>query len=223
MKDLRRIKAVVFDLDGTLLNTLLDIGAGANMALHRSGLPEHTMAEYRRLVGHGIRNLFRLAVPENTPESVYDEALSYYLSYYPEHCADHTDYFPGIQQMLNALHENGYRLGILSNKTEATSRKIIAQFFPDVPFALVWGNNGTRPLKPQTDAGYALCEALSLRADEIAYVGDGDTDMEFASKMGFFALGVTWGYRDRDELIAAGADVLADTAEQITETLCASK
>lgn len=219
MKEHHRIRAVVFDLDGTLLNTLLDIGAGANTALHRSGLPEHTMAEYRRLVGHGIRNLFRLAVPENTPDAVYEEALAFYLGYYPEHCTDHTDYFPKIREMLKTLTDHALRLGVLSNKTEATSRKIISHFFPDVPFELVWGNNGTRPLKPQTDAGFALCQALSLQPDEIAYVGDGDTDMQFASAMGFYALGVTWGYRDREELIAAGADALADTAEQIPEFL----
>lgn len=219
MNDPRKIKAVVFDLDGTLLNTILDIGAGANAALHRSGLREHTIPEYRRLVGHGIRTLFRLAVPNDTPQAVYDEALAYYLSYYPEHCTDHTDYFDGINEMLQTLMAHGLRLGVLSNKTETTSRKIIAHFFPQIPFELVWGNNGTRPLKPQTDAGFTLCEALSLRPDEIAYVGDGDTDMEFASKMGFFALGVTWGYRDRDELIAAGADALADRAEQIPTLL----
>lgn len=219
MNDLRKIKAVVFDLDGTLLNTILDIGAGANAALHRSGLPEHSISEYRRLVGHGIRALFRLAVPEGTSDDVYNEALAYYLRYYPEHCTDHTEYFPHIMQMLRTLSAHGLRLSVLSNKTEATSRRIISHFFADVPFELVWGNNGERPLKPQTDAGFALCEALSLRPDEIAYVGDGDTDMEFASKMGFFALGVTWGYRDRDELLAAGADVLADSADQIVTLL----
>lgn len=214
--ELQKIRAVVFDLDGTLLDTLQDIGAGANVALHRSGFPEHDLAHYRSYVGHGIRTLFSQALPEthNTPEMI-DKVLVDYQAYYPEHCTDHTVFFPGVERLIEKLHGAGYKLGVLSNKTERTTIRIIDHFFPSHPFSLVWGNNGTRPLKPAPDAGYLLMRELDCHADEIVYIGDGDTDMEFATNMGFFALGVTWGYRDRDVLIQAGAQRLADTAGEI--------
>lgn len=217
--DIQKIKAVIFDLDGTLLDTLADIGAGANIALRRFGLPERQRADYRRFVGHGIRNLLRSAVPEDVSEDVYEQVVAFYLDYYPEHCAELTDYFPGTQDFLKVLQERGLRLAVLSNKTEKTTDRIISKYFSNVPWEFVWGNNGERPLKPQLEAGYLACEKLGLRPEEILFVGDGDTDMEFASKMGFVAAGVTWGYRDPEELLAAGADLLVDSFAQLQEKL----
>ncbi len=219
MKDLQKIRAIVFDLDGTLLDTLPDIGAGSNAALRHSGLPERSLAAYRKLVGNGIRVLIRRAVPEGTPDDVYERTLAYYLQYYPEHCTVHTGFFPGVEQMLAGLNSAGYILGVLSNKTEKTAVRIIDHFFPQSPFRLVWGNNGQRPLKPDPSAGRLLCEELGVSPDELMYVGDGDTDMEFASKNGFFAAGVTWGYRDRDVLTQYGADALIDSAGQLPKLL----
>ena len=217
--DIQKVKAAIFDLDGTLLDTLGDIGTAANEALCRYGLPAHPISEYRSLVGHGIRTLFRQAVPANTSEELYDKALSFYLGYYPEHCIVHTAYFPGVQEFLKKLDARGIRLAVISNKTEATSHKIISHFFPDTQWAFVWGNNGSRPLKPALDAGRLACETLRLNPEEILYVGDGDTDMEFASKMGFIAAGVTWGYRDADVLLAAGADFLSGSFQELEEKL----
>lgn len=125
MKDCRKIRAVVFDLDGTLLNTLPDIGASANRALRRAGLPELPVENYRGLIGHGIRALFRLAVPEGTPDDVYEKALADYLADYPEHCTELTHVFPGIYEMLGRLKRAGYRLAVLSNKTERTTLRIM--------------------------------------------------------------------------------------------------
>ena len=219
MKDLQKIRAVVFDLDGTLLDTLPDIGAGSNAALRHSGLPERSLADYRRLVGNGIRVLMRRAVPDDTPDDVYEKTLAFYLQYYPEHCTAHTKFFPGIEQMLRTLHGAGYMLGVLSNKTEKTAVRIMDHYFPKNLFRLVWGNNGQRPLKPDPSAGKLLCEELGVAPDELMYVGDGDTDMEFASKNGFFAAGVTWGYRDREVLAQYGADALIDDAAQLLKLL----
>ncbi len=217
--DFQKIKAVIFDLDGTLLDTLADIGAGANIALRRFGLPERERKDYRRFIGHGIRQLLRLAVPQDTPEEVFEQVVAFYLDYYPEHSMELTDYFPGTQAFLQLLQSRGLCLAVLSNKTEKTTDKIISKYFADVPWEFVWGNNGVRPLKPNPEAGHLACETLGLSPEEILFVGDGDTDMEFATKVGFVAAGVTWGYRDADELLAAGADFLVDSFAQLQETL----
>lgn len=219
MNKTQKIKAVVFDLDGTLLDTLPDLCAGSNAALRHSGLPERSIEEYRRMIGNGIRVLFRRACPEGTEDAVYEDTVSYYLSYYPEHCAELTKLFDGMEQTIQTLSESGLILGVLSNKTEKTAQKIIKHFFAPDLFRLVWGNDGTRPLKPDTTAGGLLCDALGVKPEELMYVGDGDTDMEFGSKSGFFTVGVTWGYRDADVLRKFGADTLVDRPEELLPLL----
>ncbi len=211
----QKIRAVIFDLDGTLLDTAKDIGAGANLALHRFGFPEHSREEYVGFIGHGIRELLRLACPADCTEQQYEEVVRFYLAYYPEHCTEKTVPFPGIMDMMRKLQEAGYILGILSNKTETTTLRIVNYFFPEIPFRVVWGNNGVRLLKPAPDAGIALTETLGLKQEEIMYVGDGESDMTFASKMGFAAVAATWGYRPRQELIDNGAEVLLEKAEDL--------
>lgn len=213
------VRAVIFDLDGTLLDTVPDLGASANVALRQFAMPERPLGDYRALIGHGIRNLVRQAVPEGTTEERFEQVLAFYLNYYPEHCAEQTAVFPGIRELIARLTERGYTLGVLSNKTETTTQRLIAHFFPDAPFRLVWGNNGLRPLKPAPDAGQALCKALALAPEEILYLGDGDSDMEFASKMGFYAAGAAWGYRSREALAQNGADVILENAAELVELL----
>ena len=219
MADFQKIKAVLFDLDGTLLDTIPDIGAGANAALRRFGLQERSLEEYVALVGNGIRVLIRQAVPEGTDEETYQNVLSYYLSYYPEHCTERTKFYPGIEEAVRKIADAGYVLGVISNKTERTAERVMAHFFPNTKFAILWGNNGERPLKPAREAGDLACRELNLKPEEILFVGDGDTDMEFASSMGFYALGVSWGNRSREQLMASGADQIIDTAEEMTELL----
>lgn len=215
----QKVKAVVFDLDGTLLDTLADIGTGANLALCQFGYETYPVRAYRQKVGHGIRGLFRSVLPAGSDEEEISKVNAVYQAYYPEHCTVHTDYFPGVKEFLDALVSNGMKLAVISNKTEKTSLKIMAHYFPEYHWAFIWGNNGTRPLKPATEAGELACRELGLQPDEILYVGDGDTDMEFASKMGFVAAGVTWGYRDPDQLLAAGADFLVDSFAELQEKL----
>ena len=208
-------RAAVFDLDGTLLDTLQDLGACADEALRQYGFPGHTMEEYRSYIGNGIPRLIARAVPEGTSEQDIQKVLNFYLGYYPVHCAEHTKLFPGVAQTIRLLRQRGYALAVLSNKTETTAKKIIAEYFPDEPVCLVWGNNGVRPLKPATDAGYSLLQELTCRPEEVFYLGDGDTDMAFASRMGFFAAGATWGYRPEQALLEAGADRLFSSMQEI--------
>ena len=211
----QKVKAVIFDLDGTLLDTLADIGTGANLALCQFGYQTYPIREYRQKVGHGIKGLFRAALPADAAADDLAKVNAVYQAYYPEHCTVHTDYFPGVKAFLDALTARGIRLAVISNKTEKTSLKIMAHYFPEYDWAFIWGNNGVRPLKPATEAGELACQTLGLEPDEILYIGDGDTDMEFARRMGFIAAGVTWGYRDPDQLKAAGADLLVDSFEEL--------
>lgn len=209
------MKAVIFDLDGTLLDTLADIGTGLNTALCRFGFEEHPIKSYRQRIGHGIKNAVRASLPETATEEQYQATLDFYLSHYPQHCTEKTDYFPGTKAFLDAMAEKGMKLAVISNKTEKTAQKVMDHYFADYDWEFIWGRTEGRPLKPAREAGYLACEALGLQPDEILYIGDGDTDMEFASNMGFIAAAVTWGYRDPDQLLAAGADFLADTWEEI--------
>lgn len=215
MKDCSNIRAVVFDLDGTLLDTVPDLGECANAALSRFGMPARPVREYQPRIGHGIRNLMLQSVPEGTADTLFEQVLAFYLSYYPEHCTEHTEVYPEVRELLEKLEKAGYVLALLSNKTERTAQRIISHYFPQTPFRLVWGNNGVRPLKPATDAGNDLCAALKLRPEEILYMGDGDSDMQFASRMGFFAAGAAWGYRSREALAANGADVILEHASDL--------
>ena len=215
----QKVKAAVFDLDGTLLDTLADIGTGANLALCQFGYETYPVREYRQKIGHGIKGLFRHALPEGSSEEDVAKVNAVYQGWYPEHCCEHTDYFPGVKEFLNVLVSNGIKLAVISNKTEKTSLKIMAHYFPEYNWEFIWGNNGVRPLKPATEAGELACKELGLMPDEILYIGDGDTDMEFASKMGFIAAGVTWGYRDPEQLLAAGADFLADSFAELREKM----
>ncbi len=215
----QNIKAAIFDLDGTLLDTLGDITASANTALAQFGLPTHSVREFQAFVGHGSLTMFHNATPDGTPEKTIRKALAAYLAWYPEHCLVHTQYFPGVQTFLHALTHAGIRVAVVSNKTETTGLKIIHHYFPEVPWSFIWGNNNSRPLKPSPASGRLACEVLKLHPDEILFVGDGDTDMEFASNVGFLAAGVTWGYRSRRQLIAAGADFLSDSFPELQAAL----
>ena len=217
--ELQKVKAVLFDLDGTLLDTVKDIGTGANIALCRYGYPEQPISVYRDYIGHGIRELLRQAVPSDISEEAFEQVVQFYLQYYPEHCTEYTDYFPGIQEAVRKLAGAGFQLAVISNKTERTCLKIIRHYFPDTGFQFVWGNNGSRPLKPALDAGRHACETLHLEPDQILFFGDGDTDMAFASQMGFAAVGCSWGYRSVDQLRAAGAQAIMNSPEELLAML----
>lgn len=205
------LKAIVFDLDGTLLDTIPDIAGSLNRALAACGLPTHSAKECEAFVGGGIREAVCRAVPDRNDTDTVERVLARYLADYPLHCAEQTKPYPGVHEMLAGLSERGFALGVLSNKTEATAVKIIRTFFPDIPFRCVFGRAEGRPLKPDPAAVTPVLEALGLSRPEVAYVGDSGTDMTFSLAAGLYPVAAPWGYRSREELEACGAAILPDS------------
>lgn len=217
------IRAVVFDLDGTLLDTIPDIAGSLNRALAACGLPTHSVEACKRFVGGGIREAVRRAAPPDAAEETIEAVLSVYRGDYPHHCAEQTVCYTGVPELLAALEARGLALGILSNKTEDTTRKIIHAYFPRVPFRCVYGRMDGRPLKPDPAAAVPVLADLGLPAGEIAYVGDSGTDMTFAAAVGMLPAAAPWGYRSREELAGAGAALLpGDPAELCAMLLAAA-
>ena len=213
------LKAVIFDLDGTLLYTIKDITAALNRALAACGLPTQSVEAVQGFVGNGIRDAVRRAVPEGTAEEVQEKVLDLYKEDYREHCAESTVCYPGVRELAAGLDRAGIAQAVLSNKTEATARKVVASFFPDGPFAHVFGRVGDRPLKPDPAAAVPVLEALGCSPSEAAYVGDSGTDMVFARAVGMLPAAAPWGYRSREELAASGAVLMPDGPEDLLKLL----
>lgn len=209
-----KMKACAFDLDGTLLDTIPDICAAMNEGLAAAGLPTHTREECRLFVGGGILEAIRRAAPD-APEEKLDKVYAVYKDRYYSRCTEETSVYPGVAELLGELDRCGVALAVLSNKTEATARKIIAHYFPDISFRCVLGRVAGRPLKPDPAAAGPLLDALGVPPRDIAYVGDSGTDMEFARAVGMLPVAAPWGYRAREELIAEGAAFLLHTPDEL--------
>ena len=213
------IRAVVFDLDGTLLDTIPDIAGALNRALASQGLPTHTVEECKTFIGGGIREAVRRAVPSGTPDAVQENVLAFYKEDYRQRCTEGTDYYPGVRELLAGLTAAEVSVGVLSNKTEATAQHIVRTYFPQVDFRCVHGRAEGRPLKPDPGAAAPVLEELGLPPEDIAYVGDSGTDIIFARNTGMLPVGAPWGYRSREELAAEGAALLPKDPTQLLEQL----
>ncbi len=212
-------QAVLFDLDGTLLNTIPDIAGAVNRSLAGEGLPTWPVEAYRHFVGSGIRVAIRRAAPAGTDPAVLEAVHARYQADYPLHCTDQTACYDGIRSLLARLQQAGVPMAVITNKTETTSQKIIRHFFPETAFRFVWGSNDIRPLKPDAEAGRLACRALALPAQEIAFLGDSDVDVFFARNAGFVSLGAGWGFRGAEELRQAGADVVCQSPAEVQNWL----
>ena len=207
-------QTVIFDLDGTVLNTLEDLASAGNWICRRKGWPEHTVEGYRQLVGTGMRNLLRLLDPMGDSDPGLDDALAEYMDYYGQHCLEKTAPYPGIPALLAELKSRGIKLAVYSNKGDRFCGEIVEHFFPGV-FDVIRGKVDGVPVKPDP-AGLALVmNALGAETATTLYVGDSNVDMETAKNGNLVSCGVTWGFRGRQELEEAGAVHLADTAEEL--------
>lgn len=210
--------AVIFDLDGTLLNTLGDLRAATNHALEVRGLPPHSMEEIRQFIGNGIRLLICRAMPEGTPEAEIDAALDDFKAYYAAHIHDRTVPYDGIPQLLTALRKRGIKVAVLSNKIDSASQQLIEHFFPGKT-DVVFGEHVGVPRKPDPTSCRMVMQQLGVQPEQVLYVGDSGTDMQTAKNAGLYAVGVTWGFRSKEVLLEYGADVLVHRPEQILQIL----
>ena len=216
--------AVFFDLDGTLLDTLADIGGACNRMLAAHGFPQHAIPAYATMVGNGFTRTVERALPPQVlaalspkeREELTDEARAQYAA----HLYDHTEPYPGMTEALAELAGRGMVLAVLSNKPDAWTEPIIRHFFPDISFALIRGARAELPLKPDPHVPLAMLAELGLEAQRCAYVGDSDVDMLTARNAGMLPVGAAWGFRGAPELRAAGALLLPERPAQLPELLC---
>lgn len=208
------IKAVLFDLDGTLLDTIEDLADSLNHILTQYDLPVHTVAEVQQLVGNGIPKLLERAVSRDTPKERIGEMYRQFLAYYQTHCRIKTKPYAGIPELIDELKHRGFRLGVISNKADPATQELIARFFAG-QFDFVLGATEGRKLKPDRAMLDAALTALSLSAGEAVYVGDSQVDIETARNAGLPCISVTWGFRSRETLLENGAALLADTTEEV--------
>ncbi|HBI64881.1 MAG TPA: hypothetical protein DDX51_07190 [Clostridiales bacterium] len=206
--------SVIFDLDGTLLDTLGDLQGAVNDALHRRGLPPRTVDEVRRFAGNGVRMLMKRSLPEGSTDAEIDAALADFKAYYAAHLTDSTVPYDGIPELLSALRKRGIKIGVLSNKLDSAAQQLMTHFF-DGQIDVVFGEHADVPRKPDPTSCRMVMERLGVQPEDVLYVGDSGTDMQTACNAGLTAVGVTWGFRSREELIDSGADFLADLPAQI--------
>ncbi len=213
-------KLVIFDLDGTLLNTIADLAEATNRALAHYGFPIHNTDAYRFFVGNGINKLFERALPE-THRSAEDIAAirSLFLPYYDAHNADLSSPYPGISEVLSALQEQGILLAVASNKYQSATTKLIAHYFPNIRFAEVLGQREGIPVKPDPTIVNDILRQTGILPEDVLYVGDSGVDMQTAHAAGVTAVGVAWGFRPHEELAAHQPEHIIERAEELLELI----
>lgn len=213
-----KYKLVIFDLDGTLLNTLDDLHNSVAFALTSNGLAPRTKAEVRSFLGNGMKNLIHRSVPlgtnSETERAVYDS----FRSHYKDHCADLTAPYPGIPEAMAKIRDTGIHVAVLSNKADPESVRLCNLYIPGL-FDSAAGEREGIPRKPSPEGVLALMKNAGAAPDEALYVGDSEVDIETARNAGVDCLSVNWGFRDTDQLLASGATKVVSTAEEMADAI----
>ena len=214
-----KYKAILFDLDGTLLNTLDDLGNSMNYVLSQLNHPTHPIDAYKYFVGDGLEMLVKRALPEGYDTTIFEKAYDLMRAEYEKNCENKTNIYDGIAELLEFLQERDIKRTILSNKPDDTTKKVVDKYFSKYNFDIVLGARDNVPKKPNPEAAFDIAERLKLKCSEFLYLGDTKIDMQTASSSGMFPVGVLWGFRKADELIESGAKILITHPTNLKEFL----
>jgi phosphoglycolate phosphatase len=211
--------AVLFDLDGTLVDSLADIGSAVDAVLARLGHPSHSLDAYRSFVGEGARELVRRALPPGHTAEQLEHALALYRAQYRAHVVEQTRPYDGIEALLAQMRSRGVPLAVVTNKPHEVALEVVDRCFARGTFEAVLGQRDGEPHKPDPAGALSILRALGVTPSEALFVGDSDVDMKTAKNAGIRAVGVTWGFRDRGVLEAHGADHLVEHPREIAMLL----
>jgi phosphoglycolate phosphatase len=215
-----KYQAVIFDFDGTLLDTLRDLAESVNSVLSRSGFPEHRLEDYRHFVGEGVEELARRVLPEgHRDEATVTRTLTDVREEYRQRWPNHTRPYEGIPELLDALTARGIKMAIVTNKPDDSTRTMAARLLPRWKFDIIVGATTDLPRKPDPKGALEAARRLRLLPGTFLYVGDSDIDMKTANAAGMYAVGVLWGFRTADELVKNGAKVLIRKPLELLELL----
>lgn len=214
------MKAFIFDLDGTLIDSLQDLADAVNLMLVQHGFPARPHDIFPKLIGEGVHNLVERAIPDSVRTTADIPALvADYQDHYQKTWNQKTRPYHGIQETITTLRKQGIRIAVLSNKPHGFTILCCAHFFPAGTFDLVLGARDDVPRKPHPQAGHKIAQALGFTPGECAYIGDSGLDMEFAVNSGMYPAGVLWGFRGRAELLECGAKFLAEKPSDLLKLL----
>ena len=211
------LKTAIFDLDGTIADTLFDLADATNYGLTQLGYPSHPYDSYKMFVGNGVQKLCYRALPEDKKEES-DKLLVLFTKYYNEHFLDKTDLYPGIRETLQRLSDNGVKLAVATNKPHEFAVKIINGLLPDINFIKVLGGCAERKKKPDPAIIHEIIDELPIGTKAVMS-GDSNVDILTAKNAGIMSIGCIWGFRSRTELSEAGADLIAETPSDIADFL----
>lgn len=214
----KTITTIVFDMDGTVLNTLDDLTVSMNYVLEKFGYPGHTVEEYRLFFGNGVKEALRLALPEDVPSEIIDDMLPIYKEHYDAHCLDKTRPYDGVVEVMKELKQKGYKLAIVSNKIDSAVKELNQRFFADAVGIAIGEKPGVNR-KPAPDMVEAALKELGSTKEEAVYVGDSEVDFMTAKNSKLPCISVLWGFRDKEYLIEQGAYCFAENPEDIISIL----
>jgi len=210
-------KGCIFDLDGTLVNSLVDLAYATNNVLKKHGLPIYELSQYNFFVGNGVKKLMERALGKEHL-NILDECLKDFYQYYDEHCLDHTLPYPGVKELVADLKEAGILISVVTNKPHQQAVKIVESLFPNT-FTAILGQQDLYPTKPNPESSHIALMTMRLSSKDCYFIGDSNVDIDTGYNAGIETIGVSWGFRGRKELENAGADFVVDNAYEIMEII----
>lgn len=208
-------KGCIFDLDGTLVDSLMDLAISTNKVLKMHGLPTHEISAYNQFVGNGVKKLIERALPQDKLDLV-DVCLKEFYQIYDDHCLDHTKPYEGIEILINELKEEGILLSVVTNKPHHLAVKIVEKLFPDT-FVSILGQQNLYPTKPHPESTFIALMEMRLSKNDCYFIGDSNVDIQTGYQAEMDTIGVCWGFRGREELAKEGATYIVDVPHQIKE------